>query len=176
VIFRRAVAQYVAPDILQATVRLIAAGLPADVDIFSQGDEQWYRNAILTANAWLNSPFALGFNPETLIAQDTGFQAALSSLLDLDYIGKENMDDGTPVFHLKATAKGEDIAALMAGMIQATGNVLVDVYIDQALRIPVRFIIVQPDTVTEAEPEPTTWTVDVYDINQEPEIDQPGAS
>jgi hypothetical protein len=176
VIFRRAVAQYVAPDILQATVRLIAAGLPADVDIFSRGDEQWYRNAILTANTWLNAPFAIGFNPRTLIAEDTGFKAALNSLIDLTYVDEENMADGTPVFHLKGTAKGEDIAALLAGMIQATGNVLVDVYIDQAQRIPVRFIIVQPDTVTETEPEPTTWTVDVYDINAEPDIDEPGVS
>lgn len=177
VIFRRAVAQYVAPDILQATVRLIAAGLPADVDIFSRGDEQWYRNAILTANNWLNAPFAIGFNPRTLIAEDTGFKAALNSLIDLKFVDDEDMADGTPVFHLKGTAKGEDIAALLAGMIQATGNVLVDVYIDQTQRIPVRFIIVQPDTVTEAEPEPTTWTVDVYDINAEPEIDEPaGAS
>lgn len=176
VIFRRAVAQYVAPDILQATVRLIAAGLPADVDVFSRGDDQWYRNAILTANNWFNAPFAIGFNPRTLIAEDTGFKAALHSLINLTYVAKENMEDGTSVYHLKGTAKGEDIAALLAGMIQATGNVLVDVYIDQVKRIPVRFIIVQPDTVTETEPEPTTWTVDVYDINAEPNIDAPGAS
>ncbi len=176
VIFRRAVAQYVAPDILQATVRLIAAGLPADVDIFSRGDDQWFRNAILTANAWFNAPFAVGFNPQTLIAEDTGFKAALHSLIDLTFVAGENMADGTSVYHLKGTAKGEDIAALLAGMIQATGNVLVDVYIDQTLRIPVRFIIVQPDTVTEEEPEPTTWTVDVYDINAEPELDEPGDS
>lgn len=176
VIFRRAVAQYVAPDILQATVRLIAAGLPADVDIFSRGDEQWYRNTILTANTWFNAPFAIGFNPRTLIAEDTGFKAALHSLINLTFVDRESMEDGTSVYHLKGTAKGEDIAALLAGMIQATGNVLVDVYIDQVKRIPVRFVIVQPDTVTETETEPTTWTVDVYDINAEPEIDEPGAS
>jgi len=176
VIFRRAVAQYVAPDMLQASVRLIAAGLPADVDVFSRGDEQWYRNAILTANNWFNAPFAVGFNPQTLIAEDTGFKAALHSLIDLKFVANEQMEDGTSVYHLNGTAKGEDIAALMAGLIQATGNVLVDVYIDQVLRIPVRFIIVQPDTVTETEPEPTTWTVDVYDINAEPDLDEPGVS
>lgn len=174
VVFRRAIAQYVAPNMLQATVRLIAAGLPADVDIFSRGENQWYRNTILTANQWLNAPFALGFNPETLIAQETGFQAALSALIDLQYMGITTLEDGASVFHLKAEADGHDVAALLAGMIEATGTVLVDVYIDEALRIPVRFVIVQPDTITETEPEPTTWTVDVYDINAEAQVDVPG--
>jgi hypothetical protein len=39
--------------------------------------------------------------------------------------------------------------------------------------LPVRFVIVQPDTASEGEPTPTTWTVDVYDVNSEPELDAP---
>jgi hypothetical protein len=171
--FRRAVAQYVAPNILQATVRLIAAGLPADVDIFSRGDDQWYRHAILTANVWFNAPFAVGFNPETLIAEDTGFQTALNSLIDLTYEGIKSLEDAAVVHHISGTARGEDISALMANLVVATGEVTVDVFIDQRLMIPVRFVIVQPNTVTEDEPEPTTWIVDVYDINSEPELDEP---
>ena len=171
--FRRAVAQYVAPDILQATVRLIAAGLPADVDIFSRGDNQWYRHAILTANKWFNAPFAEGFNPEKLISEDTGFQIALKSLIDLKYDGSESLEDGTPVYHLNGTAHGEDITALLANLVTTTGDVLVDVFIDEKLLIPVRFVIVQPDTVTVTEPDPTTWTVDVYDVNAAPELDPP---
>ncbi len=171
--FRRAVAQYVAPDVLQATVRLIAAGLPADVDVFSQGEEQWYRHAVLTANVWFNAPFAEGFNPEKLISEDTGFQMALNSLIGLSFEGRAALEDGTPVYHLKGTAHGEDIAALLANLVVTSGEVLVDVFIDQNLLIPVRFVIVQPNTVTETEPDPTTWIVDVYDINAEPELDPP---
>jgi hypothetical protein len=171
--FKRAVAQYVAPNILQASVRVIAAGLPADVDIFSHGDNQWFRNTILTANVWFNAPFAIGFNPEKLIAEDTGFQMALHSLIDLVYEGREELEDGTPVYHLSGTADGEDITALMANMVEATGEVLVDVFIEQNQLIPVRFVIVQPNTSTEDESDPTTWTVDVFDINAEPEIDGP---
>lgn len=171
--FKRAVAQYVAPNILQASVRVIAAGLPADVDIFSHGDNQWFRNTILTANTWFNAPFAIGFNPEKLISEDTGFQMALNSLINLVYEGREELEDGTPVYHLSGTARGEDITALLANLVEATGEVLVDVFIDQNQLIPVRFVIVQPNTITEDEPDPTTWTVDVFDINAEPEIDGP---
>ncbi|MBZ0287984.1 MAG: LppX_LprAFG lipoprotein, partial [Anaerolineae bacterium] len=173
VFFRQAKAQYVAPDTMQGSVRLVVAGIPADVDIFARGDVQWYRNAILTANRWFNQPFAPGFNPKTLIADDTGFQAALNSVIDLSYNGEASLEDSTPVYHLRGTADGADIAALLAGMIAVEGNAEVDVFIHREQRIPVRFIIRLPQTVTEAEPEPTTWTVDVYDINAEPELDEP---
>ncbi len=176
VVFRQARAQYVAPDSLQGNVRLIVAGIPADVDIFSQGDNQWYRNQILTGNEWVNQLFAPGFNPQALIADDTGFQAALNSLLELEYVGEENLEDGTPTYHLKGTAVGQDIAALLAGIVVIDGNALVDVYIHREERYPVRFIITLPETVTEDEPDPTTWTVDVYDINAASELDIPGES
>jgi hypothetical protein len=173
--FRRAVAQYVAPNVMQATVRLIAAGIPAQVDVFSRGENQWYRNDILTANRWFNAPFSPGFNPESLIAQETGFQASLRALIDMSYVGQETLEDGSPVYHIKATANGPDVTALMAGLVYMSGVVQVDVYIHREKLLPVRFVIVQPDTATEAEPEPTTWTIDVYDIDASPEIDDPEA-
>src|SRR5262245_53299938 len=65
VAFKQARAQYVAPNVIEATVRLVLlGGVPASVDIFSRGDNQWYRNSILTANRWFNAQFAPGFNPE----------------------------------------------------------------------------------------------------------------
>ena len=167
VAFRRAVAQYIAPAIMQASVRLVAAGLTADVDIFSRGDDQWYRHTLLTGNRWFNAPFAEGFNPQTLISEDAGFQAALGSLIDLRYIGAESLEDGTPVHHLAGEADGADVSALMVGMIEARGDVTVQVFIDRDRLIPVRFIIVQPETISPDEPVPTTWTVDIFDVNAE---------
>ncbi len=176
VIFRRAEAQYSAPDILGATVRLIAAGLPTNFDLFSRGDNQWYRNDILTAGRWLNAPYTPGFNPETLIASDAGFQAAVAALVDLAYVGEETLEDGAPVYHLKATAEGAGVTALLAGLVGMTGLVNMDIYIHRELLIPVRFIIEQPDTVTEDEPEPTVWTIDIHSINEPMTLDDPEAT
>ncbi len=171
--FRRAEAQYVAPRDMQAHVRLLAMGLPADVDVFSRGDDQWYRNSILTANRWFNAPFSPGFNPENLIASETGFQSALQAMEQLQYIGIETLEDGTTAYHLKAKANGPDISALMAGLIQMTGNVDVDVYISKDRLLPARFIIVDPATMTKDQPKPTTWTMDLYDFNAAPDIEDP---
>jgi hypothetical protein len=171
--FVRAQAQYVAPDVMQATVRLIAAAIPTEVDVFSRGDNQWYRNDILTGARWFNAPFSPGFNPRTLIAEETGFQKSLQALIDMAYVGQETLESGENVYHLHATAQGEDVTALLAGLIYMTGAVEVDVYIGVDSRRPARFIITQPNTATEAQPEPTKWTIDIYDVNAPAEIDDP---
>ncbi|MFO7321302.1 MAG: LppX_LprAFG lipoprotein [Chloroflexota bacterium] len=176
VAFRRAEAQYVAPNTMQANVRLIAGGLPTEVGVFSRGDNQWYRNDILTLGRWFNAPFSPGFNPETLIASEAGFQASLQALIDLEYVGETTLEDGSPVYHLTATASGPDVTALLAGLVDMPGMVDVDVYIHRERIIPVRFVIVQPETVSEEEPEPTQWTIDIYDVNAPAEIDDPEAT
>ena len=178
VFFRRAVAQYVAPGMMQASIRVLAAGLPISVDVFSMGAEQWYR-AIWTGNQWLNQPFAPDFNPETLLAEETGFQAALTALIDLKYVGGAQLENGADVHHITATANGPDVAALLGNLIEPTGTVSVDVFIDRLTLFPVRFIITEFDSLFTTTPEPgqtadpVEWTIDVYDINAQPEIATP---
>lgn len=175
VAFRRASAQYVAPDTLQATVSLSAAGITAEVDIFARGENQWFRNVVLTGGSWLNAPFAEGFNPQVLIAEETGFEAALAAVRELTYVGAAALEDGTPVHHISGVAEGHDISALLAGLIEASGPTQVDVYIHRESGLPARFVIVQPETATEQFPTPTTWTVDVYDYDAPARLDDPEA-
>lgn len=178
VLFRRAVAQYVVPGMMQATIRVVAQGLPIEVDVFSHGSEQWYR-AIWTGNRWLNEPFAPDFNPESLLAEDTGIEAALQSLIKLTYVGEETLDSGALVYHLVATANGPDVAALLGNLIAPVGTVEVDVYVDRETHYPVRFIITEYDSpyAVTAEPgeenDPIVWTIDLYDIDAPSEITLP---
>ncbi|MEQ8675198.1 MAG: LppX_LprAFG lipoprotein [Aggregatilineales bacterium] len=168
--FRRAVAQYVNPDTVEGTVRVIAGIVPIDVDIFSNGFAQWVR---FIGTSWILEDFAPGFNAETLIAQDTGFQAALAALTDLDNQGETSLDDGTGVYHLSGIADGDAVTSLLVGMIEAEGMIPVDVYIDRDSLYPSRIVIHQVDNATEEHPEGTTWTIDVYDIDAPPELDPP---
>ncbi len=180
VYFRQATAQYVAPGTMQATIRVLAAGLPVDIQVFSSGADQWYR-AIWTGNQWVNQQFAPGFNPQTLIAEDTGFQAALQAMLELKYAGVETLENGVETFHLTASANGPDMAPLFGGLISPIGTVEVDAFIDRATRSPARFLVTEhesPSAVTpEAgqEAEPIIWTIDLYDINAPSAITTPEA-
>lgn len=170
--FRRAEVQYATPDKIQARARVIAAGLPLDLDFFFRGTDQWLRG-IWTNNTWVPIAFVPGFTPAALMAETTGFQAAIDALTGLEMVGPEQLEDGTPVFHIKAEAPGEAVSALMAGLIEVSGDVLADVFIHRENGLPVRFVIVQPDSVSENEPDPTTWTVDVYDFDAEAQLDEP---
>lgn len=180
VVFRSATGQYVAPREMQANVRVLAAGLPIQIDVFSRGADQWYR-AIWTGNQWLNQPFQAGFNPETLISADAGLQAALGALLELNYAGEKELDSGAQVHHVTATANGPDVTALLGGLIEPVGEVSVDVYIDRQTRQPVRFTIQEFNSPYAATPEvgeeaqPIIWTIDIYDINAPAALDVPQA-
>ncbi len=174
--FRRAIAQYVAPDVLEAHLRLIVAGLPADVGIFARGANQWFQNDVITAGLWVNTAFSPGFNPGTLIASEGGFQAAVQALTNLAYMGEETLETGTGTQHFKADAKGEQVAGLVANLIPLVGMVTVDVFVDPRLLLPVRFIVVEPEVTTKAEPKPQTFTVDIYDVNAKPALNDPQAT
>jgi len=185
VFFRRATAQYVAPNEMQARIRVIALGLPIEIEVYSRGATQWY-SAIWTGDNWINQEFAPGFNPETLIAADTGFQSALAALIELDYVGEETLENGTPTYHITSRAQGDQVAALLAGLIAPVGDVTVDVYVHRETRYPARFRITEynspyaetPEPVPDTTPEiePVVWIIDLYDINAPAELTPPEAT
>lgn len=167
--FRFARAQYVAPDTLQATARVIAV-MPLDVDVLARGIEQWYQ---LPGLSWQKGEFAPRFNPATLISDDSGFQAALTALKELEYLGETTLEDGRPVYHLRGMADGAAVANLVVGLLNLEGDIPVEVFIHREERYPVRLVLTQPETISESEPIPTTWTIDVFDVNAPSEIITP---
>jgi hypothetical protein len=171
-VMRRAQAQFVAPDVLYATINLSLSGLPLAVEIFARGEKQWFR---LPSGPWLNITFAQDFNPVTLLSTDSGFQQALSSLNDVKYIGAETLDDGTPVYHISGSASGQSVKDLLVGLVDNGHDVNVDAYIAQSTRLPALVVITQPNTATQQQPQDTAWRVEVYDYNAKPDIQDPEA-
>src|SRR5690606_14242443 len=75
--FVRGVAQFVAPDTMQANARLNFVGFPTDIVAFARTERQWLS---VSGGGWLELTFAPGFNPASLVEEDGAFEAALSSL------------------------------------------------------------------------------------------------
>lgn len=173
--FRFARAQYVKPDVLQASVRIVTQDFPRiaiDVEVFSLNTDQWFRLAQLD---WVNQDFAPGFNPLALIAEDSGFQAALTSLVNLSYLGRTALENGTAVHHLRGIASGPKVSALVVGLLNVQGVLPLDVFIDADTGFPSRLVLEIPDTATEQQPEATKWTINVYDINGPVDMMPPSA-
>jgi hypothetical protein len=168
--FRRADAYYVAPDTMQANISVTAlGGLRVDVEVFARAAEQWFRSRVWTAGNWIYAAFAPGFNPATLIAEETGFNAALSAVIDLVYAGEVTLEDGQRVRHLSGRADAAGVNALLIGLIEMTGEVAVDVFINADTGFPARFVLTEP----LPEGEPRIWTMDILGINQDVPLDPP---
>lgn len=173
VAFRRADARYAAPDTLQAALAVLALGARLDVDVFARGADQWFRAPLWTGNQWLQATFAPGFNPEILIAQDTGFQAAVDAARDLTVIGDTQLESGQNVVHIQGRADGPALNGLLVGLIEMQGDVLVDVFIDRDTHFPARFTLTE---TVEGEDEPRVWTLDILDVNAPVQLDDPEAT
>lgn len=168
--FRRADAYYVAPETMQADISVTAlGGLRVDIEVFARAAQQWFRSPVWTAGNWIYATFAPGFNPATLIAQDTGFNAALNAVIDLVYSGDVTLEDGQRARHLTGRADAAGVNALLIGLIEIAGEVAVDVYINLETGFPARFVL------TEALPdgEPRIWTMDILDVNEDAPLDPP---
>src|SRR5262249_22731804 len=124
---------------------------------------QWYKNAILTANHWLKALFAPGFNASHLIKSDAGIQSALNAIKNLKYIGQEDVF-GTQMYHLTGDAAAADVSALTVELIRGADTVI-NIYIAVDTGRVDHVVIVQPLTVTDKYPDPTTWTLEVYDYD-----------
>ena len=121
--------------------------------------------------------FAPGFNPQTLIAEDSGFQAALNALLDIEMIGQERLEDGTSVYHMRGMADGPKVSELLVYIIMTDEPVIIDAYITVEDNLPARLEVTIPGTETENEPDPTKFVVDLYDFNSvDPDADITGPS
>jgi len=168
--FRRADAYYVAPETMQADISVTAlGGLRIDVEVFARAAQQWFRSPVWTAGNWIYATFAPGFNPATLIAQETGFNAALNAVIDLVYSGEVTLEDGQRARHLTGRADAAGVNALLIGLIEMAGEVAVDVYINLETGFPVRFVL----TETLPDSEPRVWTMDILDINEDVPLDPP---
>jgi hypothetical protein len=154
---------YVAPDLLNATVAASLLGVPGSVDVIAIGDTQYMKNKLLTGDKWLQCEFSPGFNAQKLISSDSGIQAGIQSLKDVKLVGIENVD-GVNMFHISGSAADADISSLTVGLIRGS-TVQADIFIVVDTGRVDRVIMVQPDTVTDKQPKPSTWTLELYNYN-----------
>ncbi len=169
-IFNRMEARYVAPNQMQAKAKVTLSSLPVEIEIFARDDDQWWR--IIGTN-WSKQTFLPGFNPRALLTEeDRGLRAAFASLENVQYVGEEQLDDGTPVYHLTATADGDKISWMMLYLVQISGKTTIDVYIDKDKKLPQKLVVIQPETATD-KLKPTTWDMEFYDFNVDSNLTPP---
>ena len=167
--FRRAEGNFNAPDHASASVRIIAPGLVAEIQIIGLGELYWETN-ILTGE-WMALPPEQGFNPAVLFDPEIGIQPIIESdMIDLSLAGNEELEElpGKQLYAVAGKLKGERIYPMSYGLI---GPDLMDVklWIDPETFDIHRIMITQ----SRADDEPTIWQLDFWDFDKTLDITPP---
>ena len=165
VAFEEAEVSFVAPDTLQVVAGVKIFGLSAGVDLFARGEQQWYRNALLTGGQWQGGVLVQNFNPQQLVAPGSGLDRAGQALLGLTWQGLVVLEDGRTAHLLRGPARGEEVSALLVNLVQLEGQVQTEVYVERDTLLPLRFVLSQPEIAT--------WEVRVTAVNAAVQLDEP---
>lgn len=168
--FRRAEGEYVSPDRASASVRVLAPGMVAEVQILSIGEQYWETNVF--TGEWTELPAGMGFNPAVLFDPVIGFQPLIESdLTNLKYEGLEELKElpGKLLYTVSGSLLGDRLWQMSYQMIGPEAVTL------KLWASPDTFEV-QRVVITEPNPEKgeaTIWQVDFWNFDQPAEIVPP---
>ena len=167
---RRMEGDYVAPDRVQATVRIIATGFVTEIEVIGIDEIQWETNPL--SKEWQQLPPQWGFNPTSLFDPSTGLQPILENdLEDLVYIGNQELEEwpGKLLYSLTGLLRGNRIYRTTFGLI-GPGRLDMQLWIEPGTFELYRMVLTEGE---EGEEEPSTWTIDFWNYDQVIEIEPP---
>jgi len=171
--FKRAHGVYQAPDRVNARIEISVGAVSTTAELIAVGHEQYYNADFITSGHWVNSDLIAGFSPEALMSTETGLPAALSSITDLALAGKTDLD-GVPMFRLTGTIQAGAVHALTFGLIRSSeGQLSIEVYIGVSDRRIAQITFHEPPPANEPDAEPTTWTINISNYNEDVSITAP---
>lgn len=168
VTFREAAGSFVAPDRVQATVKVIAPAIVAEVSIIGIGDEEWETN--IFSGEWVLVPPEYAFQPGVLFDPEAGIQQALvSHLTDLQVVDIAELEEvpGLSFYHLRGMMDGAKVHDLTFGLIDAQ-PLEIELWISPGDFALHRAIIADP--ANESAEEGTIWQFDFWDFGSTIEI------
>lgn len=167
--FRSAEGDYLAPDKMQATAKVLAGAFVAEVGVISIGEQRWMTN--LLTGQWEEMPAGWGLDPAAFFDPELGIPNLVANNLLISQLeGPAEVEElGEDFWHLSGEVGGEQVADMSGGLIPA-GNVILDAWIDSETDLIHRVHLLLPDSDQE---EPTEWTIEFSDFGQPVEIQAP---
>jgi len=159
---------FVAPDQLQATFRIVTPGLVTDVSTICIGEQQWETHWV--TGEWELLPPDLSFNPMLLFNPETGIQSIASGLTDLQLTGVEELETmpGQKLYVVTGRMEGDHLYELSYGMMTfqtLDARLWIDPQTFDLYRIEMT-----EDTGAEEE---KVWVLEFWNINETTNIQPP---
>ncbi|MBN1679277.1 MAG: LppX_LprAFG lipoprotein [Anaerolineae bacterium] len=154
------------PNALHAkTVQFNIGDVGLTAELIGISDQQYLRSDLLTRGQWLNQQIIPGFTPESLMTDDGGIAHALESIVDVDMVGKKDLD-GVDVYHVRGTIDAASVNSLTFGLIGTKSGLLdIDVTILTGERVVYQIVLTEPLPEGVDDQDPTVWTIELHDYN-----------
>ncbi len=168
-IFRSAEGDYIAPDRLQAAVKVLMGTFVTQIDTVVVEKKQWITN--LLTGEWEELPEGWGLDPSTFFDAQEGIPTILTSgLTAVALQGPLKVEDMEGEYlYLTGEAIGDQVSAMSGGLIPP-GQADFEAWIDPATYLVYRVRLVLPETDPE---DPTVWLIEFSDYGQKVAIESP---
>jgi hypothetical protein len=167
--FRSAEGDFVAPDRLQATIKVGAGNLISEIQIVTIGDEGWMTN--LFTGRWEALPAEWDLDPAALFEPETGIPDLLTKELQDVALAGPMVVEGLPdvAWSLSGRAQPGQLEAMSGGLIPAA-PADVDLWIDPVSNLIYRMRVVLP----ESDPaDPTELLLNLSHFDEAVTIEPP---
>jgi hypothetical protein len=167
--FRSAEGDFVAPDRLQATIKVAAGNLISEIRIVTIGEEGWMTN--LFTGQWESLPAGWELDPAALFEPETGIPDLLTQELEDVGLAGPLTVEGLPdvAWQLSGRAQTGQLEAMSGGLLPAE-PANVDVWIDPVSNLIYRLRLVLP----ESDPtEPTELLLNLSQFDEAITIEPP---
>ena len=163
---------FLAPDRMTATMQFSLDAFSTTAQLVALDRDHYFKLDVL-GNRWFRGELIEDFSPASLMAEQGGVAYALTSITDLEMVGRENLD-GLNVLHLRGTVQASAIYALTFGLIRSEEGILqADIYIRAKNHHLAVLKLLEPPPPEEENAENTTWTITIVDYNQDISIASP---
>ncbi|MBZ0306806.1 MAG: LppX_LprAFG lipoprotein [Anaerolineae bacterium] len=168
--FRRAQGVFVAPDKLGGTVEIALEDIVTELEIILVGNQQFIKQAFITGGEWQEMTFSENFTPASLKGE-TGIANAIRSMQQVEYVGEKELD-GLAVYHIRGVVDAGLVKSITVGFIGTSqGNIQTDLYVRKDDGLLEKLVLQEP--LQEGAEAPTTWTISLYNYNEEYTIEIP---
>ncbi len=169
--FRRAQGQFVSPDRVAVTARVISPGMVTEVQIISIGGIEWETNYL--TGAWQLSDPRYSFNPSRLFDSQNGIPAILAKdLVDPVSTGEQELPEipGKKLVVVQAQMNGEPAYNMTYGLIDKD-TLQIKLWVDPDSFDLYRIRMVDP--ANSKDQEDTIWQIDFWDFDHTFQIEKP---
>jgi len=153
------------PDRLIARIQFSVGDFSTTAELIALGTDQYFRGELLTANRWLEEQLISGFSPASLLAQPGGIPYALTTIENLELVGKTDRD-GLDTYHLRGTINAADVYALTLGLIRTRqGQLDIEVFVHTGDHRLAQIKLIEPAPESVGSDDATIWLISILSYN-----------